>query len=98
MDSKTVTIRDVAEGAGVSQSTVSRVLNSSETQIPISRETRQRVQRVAEELGYRPHVMHGVEREVIGAIGDERGKARLQASINGPLCVAPCGDLEIRYP
>ena len=31
------------------------------------------------ELGYRPHVMHGVEREVIGAIGDERGKARLQA-------------------
>jgi 3-deoxy-7-phosphoheptulonate synthase len=30
------------------------------------------------ELGYRPHVMHGVEREVIGAIGDERGKTRLQ--------------------
>ena len=31
-----------------------------------------------EELGYKPHVMHGVERNVIGAIGDERGKARLQ--------------------
>ncbi len=31
------------------------------------------------ELGYKPHVIHGVEREVIGAIGDERGKARLQS-------------------
>ncbi len=31
-----------------------------------------------EDLGYKPHVMHGVEQNVIGAIGDERGKARLQ--------------------
>jgi len=31
-----------------------------------------------EELGYTPHVIHGVERNVIGAIGDEREKARLQ--------------------
>jgi LacI family transcriptional regulator len=53
MSSRTVTIRDVAEQAGVSQSMVSRVLNSSETRIPISQDTRQRVQRVAEELGYR---------------------------------------------
>jgi 3-deoxy-7-phosphoheptulonate synthase len=30
------------------------------------------------DLGYRPHVIHGVERNVIGAIGDERGKASLQ--------------------
>lgn len=55
MSSNRVTIRDVAEQSGVSQSTVSRVLNSRDTQIPISQETRQRVQRVAEELGYRPH-------------------------------------------
>ena len=32
-----------------------------------------------ERLGYRPHPIFGVERTVIGAIGDERGKARLQA-------------------
>ena len=31
-----------------------------------------------EELGYKPHVIHGETRNVIGAIGDERGKARLQ--------------------
>lgn len=55
MSSNRVTIRDVAEQSGVSQSTVSRVLNSRDTQIPISQETRERVQRVAEELGYRPH-------------------------------------------
>lgn len=51
----TVTMRDVAERAGVSQSTVSRVLSNSETQIPISQETRERVERIAEEIGYRPH-------------------------------------------
>ncbi|MGH7899047.1 MAG: 3-deoxy-7-phosphoheptulonate synthase [Candidatus Binatia bacterium] len=32
-----------------------------------------------ERLGYRSHPIYGVERTVIGAIGDERGKARLQA-------------------
>jgi DNA-binding LacI/PurR family transcriptional regulator len=55
LNRRTITIRDVAEQAGVSQSTVSRVLNRADTQIPISQETRQRVQKVAEELGYRPH-------------------------------------------
>jgi 3-deoxy-7-phosphoheptulonate synthase len=32
-----------------------------------------------EELGYRAHVMYGVERKVIGCLGDERGKAQLQS-------------------
>ncbi len=32
-----------------------------------------------EELGYRAHVMYGVERNVIGCLGDERGKDRLQS-------------------
>jgi len=30
------------------------------------------------ELGYHPHVIRGETRQVIGAVGDERGKARLQ--------------------
>ena len=31
-----------------------------------------------EELGYRPHLMRGVERNVVGCLGDERGKKNLQ--------------------
>jgi DNA-binding LacI/PurR family transcriptional regulator len=52
---RTATIRDVARRVGVSESTVSRVLSGVETQIVISEETRQAVQRAARELGYRPH-------------------------------------------
>jgi len=31
------------------------------------------------ELGYKPHVIHGSTRDVIGAVGDERGKVILQS-------------------
>ena len=44
-----VTIKDVAKLAGVSPSTVSRVLNNNPS---ISRETRDRVQKAIDELGY----------------------------------------------
>lgn len=37
------------------------------------------IQKEIEDLGYTPHPIFGVERTVIGAIGDERGKNRLQA-------------------
>lgn len=43
-----------------------------------SEENLERVLERVKELGFTPHVMYGVERWVIGAIGDERGKARLQ--------------------
>ncbi len=35
--------------------------------------------RTVEELGYQAHVIWGKQRTVIGAVGDERGKARLQS-------------------
>lgn len=38
----------------------------------------QAVENTIVELGYKPHEIIGVERKVIGAIGDERGKDRLQ--------------------
>lgn len=43
------------------------------------------------ELGYKPHVIHGATRDVIGAIGDERGKAVLQSleSLHGVENVVP---------
>jgi LacI family transcriptional regulator len=48
-----VTIRDVAESAGVSTATVSRVF--AEPHGRVSSATRRRVVRAAQELGYRPH-------------------------------------------
>ena len=51
---KAVTIRDVVQLAKVSQSTVSRVLNSSAQTIPIGEKTRQRVLDAVAMLGYSP--------------------------------------------
>ena len=45
------TIKDIAEKAGVSQSTVSRVLNLDES-LSVSEDTRNRIFRIAEELHY----------------------------------------------
>jgi len=39
----------------------------------------QNVIHTIEELGYQSHVIRGTQRSVIGAVGDERGKARLQS-------------------
>lgn len=54
MVSGRVTIRDIAARVGVHASTVSRVLNP-ETRNMVSPEVVERVQNVAEELGYRPN-------------------------------------------
>ena len=42
------------------------------------------VEREIEGMGYESHPIYGVERTVIGAIGDERGKARLQVLETSP--------------
>ena len=51
---KRVTIKDVAQAAGVSTQTVSRVMNKFSY---VSEETRQRVEVVVEQLGYRPSTL-----------------------------------------
>jgi DNA-binding LacI/PurR family transcriptional regulator len=51
------TLRDVARQSGVSITTVSRILNGRESGIPIREETRARVTRTAQELGYRPNLL-----------------------------------------
>jgi LacI family transcriptional regulator len=53
---KKTTMQDVAALAGVSQSTVSVVVNKREAEIGISEETRERVLAVIEKLGYRPNL------------------------------------------
>ena len=54
---KPATMRDVAELAGVSQPTVSRVLNKKNTTISISDDTRTKVLAAVEELNYHPNVL-----------------------------------------
>jgi 3-deoxy-7-phosphoheptulonate synthase len=51
----------------------------------------QSVIRTIEELGYYPHVIRGTQRNVIGAVGDERGKARLRSleALSGVESVVP---------
>jgi 3-deoxy-7-phosphoheptulonate synthase len=46
---------------------------------------------VIEKLGYKAHLIRGVERTVIGAVGDERGKTRLESlkSMHGVEDVVP---------
>ena len=50
--SSSVTIRDVAQKAGVSPATVSRYINGS---VPVSKEVAERIQKVMDELKYVPH-------------------------------------------
>jgi DNA-binding LacI/PurR family transcriptional regulator len=53
----TVTLRDVAERAGVSITTVSRILNGRETGVTVRDETRARIVATAAELGYKPNLL-----------------------------------------
>jgi LacI family transcriptional regulator len=51
-----VTMKDIAEKAGVSAATVSRILSNKSTSIPISARTRDKVLAIAKDIGYRPNV------------------------------------------
>jgi DNA-binding LacI/PurR family transcriptional regulator len=65
-------MRDIAAAAGVSQSTVSRVLSNAPTAVPIAPETRERVIQTARQLGYRPNPLarglRGASTNLIGAV------------------------------
>jgi DNA-binding LacI/PurR family transcriptional regulator len=64
-----ITSRDVARHAGVSQATVSIVLNSTETPIRVSSATRLRVLAAADSLGYVPnHAAQSLRRKRTRAI------------------------------
>src|SRR5947209_9164409 len=67
-----VTLRDVAQQAGVSITTVSRILNGREMGVPIREETRLRVLSVAAELGYKPNLLarglRGSQSSLLGVI------------------------------
>src|SRR5689334_11429467 len=56
-NASTVTMRDVAKAANVSQSTVSRILSpaASSSKVLISEETREKVLAVVKELDYHPN-------------------------------------------
>jgi DNA-binding LacI/PurR family transcriptional regulator len=65
-------MQDVADAAGVAQSTVSRILNDAPVLIRVSEETRERVRAVANELGYQPHpfarALRGAPSMLLGAV------------------------------
>ena len=75
---KRATMHDVAELAGVSQATVSLVLNG----VPnarISKATRRRVEEAADQLGYRrgaAHLVPAGRQRVIGLFIDEVSAAK----------------------
>jgi LacI family transcriptional regulator len=52
-----VTLKDIAQQAGVSITTVSRILNGRQSGVPIREETRLKVLSLAHELGYKPNIM-----------------------------------------
>ena len=65
-------MKDIADAAGVAQSTVSRILNDAPVLIRVSDETRARVRAIAEELGYQPHpfarALRGAPTMLLGAV------------------------------
>lgn len=72
-----VTMKDIAAAAGVSQSTISRVLSGRAGGVPISEETKRRVLAVAGDLGYRPNPLaaglRGGGTNLVGLIARDLG-------------------------
>jgi len=77
---------DIARVAGVSQSTVSRVLNKRETTIQIADKTRERVFAAANALGYRPNplarALRGAPTMLLGVIVRDFGDPFFASAID----------------
>lgn len=80
MERKTeITLKDVSKAAKVSIATVSRVLNGSQTAIPVSEKTKKLVFKTATELGYRPNasaraIRSGQFRSIATLISSEKDR------------------------
>src|SRR5438309_8817339 len=66
------TMRQISERAGVSQSTVSRILSGADFYVPIAAQTRERVLKVVADLGYTPNplarALRGARSALLGLI------------------------------
>ena len=77
-----VTSKDVAKRAGVSAATVSAVLNNARGNVRVSSATRDRIQRIASELGYSPN----------------RAAQALRRRQSGVICFVPMAVKAERHP
>lgn len=92
-----ITIYDVAGAAGVSLATVSRVLNNPEK---VKEETRKRVLKVIEELGYKPNVIaRGLasrKTTTVGVVLSDIARASVAEMLTGILDIAENYDYSIK--
>ncbi len=67
-----LTMKQIGEIVGVSQSTVSRVLNGTSSAVPVASGTRERILRIVAELGYTPNpvarALRGARTALLGLI------------------------------
>lgn len=81
----TVTLVEIAQAAGVSVSTVSRALSNGN--YPLKEETRQRVLKLAEEMGYKPNLvarsLQSNRSHLVGVIVDRMQSPFAAATVQG---------------